>query len=54
MLTPGAVFAGYRIEELIGEGGMDLALFNVYVTWPPDHTVDDLYTTFFLPGITCS
>jgi hypothetical protein len=32
----------------------DLALFNVYVTWSPDHSVDELYDTFFLSGITCS
>jgi serine/threonine-protein kinase len=40
--------------ELLTFVDEDLALFNVYVTWSADHTVDDLYNTFFLSGITCS
>nr|WP_246324222.1 protein kinase [Petropleomorpha daqingensis] len=40
--------------ELLTFVDKDLALFNVYVTWSADHTVDDLYNTFFLSGITCS
>src|SRR4051794_26160588 len=40
--------------ELLTFVDKDLALFEVYVTWTPDHTVDDLYNTFFLSGITCA
>jgi hypothetical protein len=40
--------------ELLTFVDKDLSLFEVYVRWTPDHSVADLYNTFFLSGITCT
>jgi serine/threonine protein kinase len=40
--------------ELITFTDPDLALFNMFITWTPDHSIDDLYNTFFTSGILCS
>jgi serine/threonine-protein kinase len=40
--------------ELLTFVDEDLALFDVYVAWTPDHSVDELNSTFFRSGILCS